>query len=158
MSETDQQIAIDTCISLLKSGSRVQIKMSGNSMFPFIKNGETCIIEPIENIEELKMGDVLVFGNQKKMIAHRLVSIRELNDKTFFYCRGDSRMKPDSAIPSENILGKAIAIIKKGKEIRIEALPGNLTLVKLSRYLIPFYYTYWGVRNLFCKRHPRFLL
>lgn len=153
----EQQTAISTCISMLKSGKPIKIKMSGNSMFPNIKNGDICIINPVVSIEDIKLGDILVFGNQTKLVAHRLLKIERNNEKIYYYCKGDSRFKLDSKISFESIIGKVDSMVINNIETKIGSQFKNGFSTKVNSYLFPFYYLFWRALMRLGKRHRSFL-
>ena len=154
MQITDQNIAKETCIKLLSEKRQVKIRMTGNSMFPFIKNGETCIIQPIITNETIiRNGDVLLFRKNDRLIAHRLLKIKINNGKYHYLCKGDSCIRTDGLIDSENIIGKVIAIVKANKIKQINNLKRNLIIAKISIFLIPFYYLFWTLKKLIPKRN-----
>ena len=63
--------------TLLGEGRSVRFRAAGNSMHPTIKQGDTLIIEPCRPAN-LSRGDIVLFKQDSRLVAHRLVGI-ELN-------------------------------------------------------------------------------
>jgi len=77
-----QHLFIDVSTKLLRQGKNVRFQAPGQSMHPAIREGETITVAPIAPFD-IKRGDILLYIVGKKIIAHRVVSIkRGKNDPT----------------------------------------------------------------------------
>ncbi len=77
-----QHLFIDMSTELLRCGQSVRFRAPGLSMHPAIKEGETITVVPISSFD-IKRGDILLYIVGKKVIAHRVVSIKkEKSDST----------------------------------------------------------------------------
>ena len=75
-----QNLFIDVSTELLRRGQSVRFRAPGLSMHPAIKEGEKITVVPISSFD-IKRGDILLYVVGKKVIAHRVVSIKsEKND------------------------------------------------------------------------------
>lgn len=75
-----QQLFIDMSTELLRRGQSVRFRAPGRSMHPAIKEGETITVAPIAPFD-IKRGDILLYLVGRKVVAHRVVSIKsEKND------------------------------------------------------------------------------
>ncbi len=75
-----QHLFIDVSTELLRRGQSVRFQAPGRSMHPSIKEGETITVAPIAPFD-IKRGDILLYIVGRKVIAHRVVSIKsEKND------------------------------------------------------------------------------
>ena len=94
--------------SKMQEDCEVQIKVSGCSMIPTIKDGTKIIVSEKEIYE---LGDILVFSDVvgKKLTVHRLVM--KYND--FYYCKGDNSFAIEK-ITFDNIIGAVIFQITDG--------------------------------------------
>jgi hypothetical protein len=63
---------------LLSHGYGVRFRAPGRSMYPTIREGETITVHPVEPCN-VKPGDILLYLVDKRVIAHRLVSIESKN-------------------------------------------------------------------------------
>jgi hypothetical protein len=71
-----QQLFIDVSTELLRQGQSVRFRAPGRSMHPTIKEGETIRVEPIAPFD-IKRGDILLYLVGRKVVAHRVVSIKK---------------------------------------------------------------------------------
>ena len=75
-----QHLFIDVSTEFLRRGQSVRFQAPGRSMHPAIKEGETITVAPIAPVN-IKRGDILLYIVGRKVIAHRVVSIKsEKND------------------------------------------------------------------------------
>jgi signal peptidase I len=92
-------------------------KSIGDSMFPFIKEGDTLIIKNLD-YKEIVIGDVIVCSNNGNLIAHRL--IKKYRDFALTKPDGYLKFQYDPLIKRENIKGTVIFIRKNNKLINIK--------------------------------------
>ena len=62
---------------LLNEGHSVRFQAPGKSMQPAVLDNDVLIVEPIEPAA-IKIGDVILFQVEERMIAHRVVSIEKV--------------------------------------------------------------------------------
>ena len=75
-----QHLFIDVSTEFLRQRKNVRFQAPGRSMHPAIKEGETITVAPIAPFD-IKRGDILLYIVGRKVIAHRVVSIKsEKND------------------------------------------------------------------------------
>lgn len=91
----------------------IWFRVTGNSMYPFIRaNRDDILLAPVRP-EELKIGDIVLFPGKYKggdYCLHRLYKMEGDMVQTF----GDGNNAPDLPFPRKNIIGKAL-LIKRGK-------------------------------------------
>ena len=81
----DPSSLVSLMTDLLSHGHGVRFEAPGRSMYPTIKEGETITVQPVEPCN-VKPGDILLYLVDKRVIAHRLVSIeRNSNDAGFHH-------------------------------------------------------------------------
>lgn len=95
----------------IKELKNINVTISTGSMRPLIKPGELITCEYKENY---KPGDVIIFFNGSKIIAHRIVQIR----KNEIFTQGDNNISPD---PLPTTKDHIIGVIKNRKNIFINA-------------------------------------
>lgn len=87
------------------------IAVGSGSMTPNINKGDAVIVEKlsVEEIKNIKVGEILVFKNEGVTIVHRVVQINKItDDKYYFYTKGDNNNSYDGyPISIENIVGVA---------------------------------------------------
>jgi hypothetical protein len=103
-------------IELLKRGMPIRFQAQGGSMRPWLKNGDTVEVEPVE-WTELKSGDVVLYRSAAgNWFAHRL--IKKLADGRLV-CQGDAGMRPDPPVNPEQVLGRVGAVRRNSQEKRL---------------------------------------
>jgi signal peptidase I len=92
------------------------VDTAGYSMWPFIRPGEKIVVKRVA-MDELNQGDVILYREDGELRLHRL--IRKTGDKGryAFYSRGDNSNSSPEFISEEMYIGKAVAVVRKGKMI-----------------------------------------
>lgn len=122
---------------ILGKGSCLRFQAKGDSMRPFIKNGQIIQVRPAK-IFEINSGDVIFcrsFNN--RMIVHRVIRKQRRNDKIVLLTKGDSTSDFDEYVYPDSILGKVIAIERNNRVIRMDKgmlRVINILCVKLSPF------------------------
>ena len=84
------------------------------SMEPRIKIGDIVVIDKLEDISNLKEGDIIAFNSEGKIIVHRIVKIYSYNEKIYIKTKGDNNNSEDpTAIQKKDVIGIAKVIIPK---------------------------------------------
>ena len=92
------------------------IVIGSNSMKPKIEKGDVVLIERLNDKEKdkLKVGDILIFKSQNKIICHRIYRIIERNNNKYYVTKGDYNEKPDSGVTdNKNVIGVVKLKFKK---------------------------------------------
>ena len=97
--------------SILEEGKKVKITVNGTSMYPLLKDGDQVEIEKTP-LEALKIGDIVVFENLNRWLAHRLIKIKKNDGRFTLITKGDSCIKFDAAIAEEAYIGKVTAFYR----------------------------------------------
>lgn len=106
---------------ILSGGGTFHFKAYGSSMYPFICNGDTLTIQPVD-IVRLKTGDVVLFTSHDGRIkVHRIIRKNIQREGVKFIMRGDSTLYSDGWILPEQILGKVDTVIRNRKDIRLDS-------------------------------------
>jgi len=102
---------------LLREGNIIKIKPQGYSMYPMIVPGrDEVIIEPVVNFSLLKRGDVVLYRRDESiLVLHRIWKIKSDG----IYLVGDNQEKIEGPLRPEQIKGKLISFIRRGREISV---------------------------------------
>ncbi len=97
-------------VSLMPIQGNIKIKIvKSGSMEPTIKTGAVVIIKPSNTY---KVGDIITFGRDTKSsipTTHRIVSIKESSNGTYFTTKGDANDEADSEETNKNnVIGHVI--------------------------------------------------
>lgn len=83
------------------------IAIASGSMEPKIYKGDVVVIEKLDGkYSDLKVGQIIAYNYEGVMIVHRVVNIEKVNDKYYFYTKGDNNANEDNyAVKEEMIYG-----------------------------------------------------
>jgi signal peptidase I len=154
MKPDDDKVFIqDISLNLLATGVPIRVNLGGRSMLPFLKSGDVGTVIPVKP-EELAIGDVVMFRNSIKIIAHRIIEIRHHKGKYQIRTKGDSSRHPDQILEGPEILGKLISFEHNG--IKHDLLSPhwqrrNIFMARYSGWFRPVYYLYFLLKRLIRK-------
>lgn len=124
-----------------QSHSTILWPIQGSSMEPFLKIGDTIEIIACP-LEKLRIGDVIVFIYQNRIIAHRLLY--------YDYCHGQwrGREQGDACqqgiwLQSSDFIGKVCSIQRSGYKINLQ----NFTWKMYNRIL-----GYYGLIKIILRK------
>lgn len=151
--DEDKVFIQDISLNLLATGVPIRVNLGGRSMLPFLKSGDVGTVIPVKP-EELSVGDVVMFHNSIKIIAHRIIHIRYQNGKYQILTKGDSSRHPDQPLAGHEILGKLISFEHKG--IKHDLLSPkwqrrNIFMARYSGWFRPLYYLYFLLKRVIRK-------
>lgn len=107
---------IDSVVSQLESGSMVLLTGCGDSMKPFIENGEDrVVLEKIPEDKEICVGEIYLYKRANgKYAIHRIFDTQE----SCVSAVGDAQVSVETDIPKRNLVALVTRVIKKnGTEI-----------------------------------------
>jgi signal peptidase I len=99
-----QLYQIELLKGLLETGKCVQLKSSGNSMYPIIQSNDLLIFRSSKKLD-YRRGDVVVFQRGHQLVCHRIKRILP-NDR--LETQGDSCIQSDGEVSKTDILGVVI--------------------------------------------------
>ncbi len=92
-------------IQMLKDGETVQFRPRGKSMAGKIESGELCTVEPIDAVETLRVGDIVLCKVKGSQYLHL---IKAIQGKRFQI--GNNRGRINGWITAGAIHGKLVRI------------------------------------------------
>lgn len=110
----------DLAVEVLRTYGSLRLGVTGWSMFPAVWPGDTIYIEAT-NISDVSEGDVVLFGREQRLFAHRV--LRDVISGTGLLTRGDAMRVPDPPVSERELLGKVTAIERNGKCIDVRKRP-----------------------------------
>ncbi len=123
--------------------------VKGKSMEPTIMENSNVIVESLHP-DQVKIGDVVVFKTQKKMIVHKIIGIHKINRDLFFVEKGND--SPISIFHHENLLGR----VSNGLEGKVVVEPYHKSFINI--YLLftyPVFKNCQIIRQLLRKRDKK---
>lgn len=98
--------------ALLSEGKRIQIHPKGFSMYPLLVPGRDEVILEKTDPKTARRGDVLLYRRKEGiLVLHRVYR----HDDTGFYMVGDHQKEIEGPLFEEQIRGKMIAFIRRGR-------------------------------------------
>jgi signal peptidase I len=98
---SNKELVDSTFLQLLHDQLEVDIPVYGLSMFPFYLPGDVIRVRKV-SFENLKKGDVIVFVQNNRLVAHRLLSIDKKNKCAV--SKGDGLLKKDSLLKKVDVV------------------------------------------------------
>jgi len=99
---------------VLRSSGTLRLQVMGWSMLPAIWPGDTLVIERI-NASAASEGDIVLFGRDRRLFAHRFVARTSVPGETKVLTRGDGMLAPDPPVSEADVLGRVSFIVRNGK-------------------------------------------
>jgi len=124
---------VDLFEEILSRGSVLRVRVTGNSMAPFLKGGEFVTIRRVP-AASIRAGDLILFSlHEDSAILHRVIKRKESGSRSLsFITKGDGRSTPEGPVNQQSILGKVCRVEKmaspSGKMTRInmESVPWRI--------------------------------
>jgi signal peptidase I len=107
---------------ILKRGYYVRIPTLGRSMFPLISS--IIHIEPAK-AEDIRVGDIVVYSSEEKMVAHRLAKKIIKEEKELLVVKGDTWLGSSEVLPKD-VIGKVIKVEKWGIQLNFKGGIGKI--------------------------------
>jgi len=89
----------------------------GWSMLPAVWPGDTLVVESAGS-NSVSKGDIVLFGRDRRLFAHRVVSRRSQAEDSQVVTRGDAMPTPDLPLAEDELLGRVSFILRNGKCIK----------------------------------------
>lgn len=102
--------------ALLLEGHTVRFGPRGYSMYPvFVPGRDEAVVAPASP-DTVKRGDVVLYRRQEGiLVLHRVWK----KNKSGFYMVGDNQVETEGPLSPDQIKGKLVALVRKGKEIPV---------------------------------------
>ena len=113
--------------------------MAAIACIPFLRKDDVITIDK-GNINEIKIGDIVVFKNENRWIAHRLIKKCTKNNKKYLLTKGDTCWHTDLLFSENNFIGKVASYSRKSKQYDLNTTIfkfKGLFLARLSILLTP---------------------
>lgn len=114
----DSEIFSAVIAQALASGTPVQFRAEGESMYPTIRDGEAVTVAPVSPASIVR-GDVVLFRHGRRVLAHRVVGVTMSGTERFLELRGDAKAAGDGSVNASAIVGKVINVRRGGRVIAL---------------------------------------
>ncbi|RNC64562.1 S24/S26 family peptidase [Proteiniphilum sp. X52] len=134
------EVMLPEVARMLSEGKQVTIRAKGNSMLPFIVGGKDSVV--LEGKGLYGVGDIVLAEIRPKLfVLHRILKI----DDEQVTLMGDGNISGMEQCRRENICGRVITIIHKGRQIDCDSKKSHRkarlwkSLLPVRRYLLGIY-------------------
>jgi signal peptidase I len=90
----------------------VRLRVTGASMMPTVWPGDILIVRSC-NTNEFEPGQIVLYRRDGKLVAHRIIRIQD----DLLTTRGDSVRHDDSPIRKCDVVGRVVALVRRGREV-----------------------------------------
>ena len=78
-----------------------------------INKGDATVYRTYNNGEKIKKNDIIIFNVNGVRYVHRVISIKNINNKIRYYTKGDANQQADDwVLTNKDIIGKSLFKIK----------------------------------------------
>lgn len=102
---------------VLRSSGKLRLQVTGWSMLPSVWPGDTLVVERVTN-ESVSAGDIVLFGRDRRLFAHRVVTRARHELDSAIVTRGDAMPAADPPIEKNELLGRVSHILREGRFIK----------------------------------------
>src|SRR5258706_9936330 len=99
---------------VLRSSGTLRLRVTGRSMLPTIWPGDILVIQRAGS-DGVFEGDIAVFSNGRRFVAHRVVAKEEGAGGSMVQTRGDAVRYADSPVAGDDLLGRVSFILRNGR-------------------------------------------
>lgn len=113
----------------LAAGQSYQFRVVSASMAPLVAAGDAVVIRAVAP-ESLAPGDIVLLESAGVFVLHRLAVIRAGRG---LLTQGDRNAEPDGPWPPEALIGRAVAVVRAGRELDLTAGAGAALARRVGR-------------------------
>ncbi len=118
MREIDTVTLLTAMQELTEAGHTVSVRVSGNSMAPFLRHGRDTVWFKKPD-RPLRVGDVVFYRRASgQFVLHRICRIRDDG----YYIVGDNQTGVEGPVQAAQIFAVAVQVCRKGKILRPDHL------------------------------------
>ena len=108
-------IAVLLFMVLINSGlvKYQSLVIGSNSMKDYIEKGDVILIDQTDNPADFKVGDIMAFNYDNKIIVHRIVLKEQRDGRVYYKTKGDNNEHEDAIFISRSMVkGKVLGRVK----------------------------------------------
>ena len=101
---------------LLQEGKKIEITVKGNSMRPFLFDGETVVVTPVAVDCPLKKCDIILAETSTgQVMMHRIRKISPAGIRM----KGDGNLYQSELVRPEDVMGRVAGVVRNGKTVSL---------------------------------------
>jgi hypothetical protein len=101
-----------------QAGRKHTIPITGRSMLPLIQDGDH--VQVTHDLSDVQRGDVVVFQQGGKLIAHRVLHMRKEGSEALCITKGDSVPCFDAPVRAHEIIGRVVAVSRGNRCVSLD--------------------------------------
>jgi signal peptidase I len=113
-------IGCDLVGEVIRTFGEVRLRVFGSSMTPSILPGDVISIQRTQ-INEISSGEVILFSQNGRLFAHRVIARAGNPNELRLIARGDRLRHNDPPVSSSELLGRVISVERGGRIIDFSA-------------------------------------
>ena len=113
--------------ALLEDGVSVGIPVTGRSMRPTLLPGDRVIAAPFLGLP--RPGQIVLARAGAGLVAHRLARVDLIEGRRVYRLQGEASDAFDAGVPREALLGRVVAVLRRGERRPIDECPAVLERV-----------------------------
>lgn len=78
------------------------IAIASGSMRPQIYKGDVVVVDQKFKVENIKNKQIIAYKHKGVVVVHRVVNVIKVENKYYFYTKGDANKDPDNYVVNEN--------------------------------------------------------
>jgi len=118
--EAANAICCDLVGEVIRTFGEVRLRVFGSSMTPSILPGDMISIQRTQ-INEISSGEVILFSQNGRLFAHRVIAPAGNPNELRLITRGDRLRHNDPPVSSSELLGRVISVERGGRIIDFAA-------------------------------------
>ena len=100
-----------------QAGTEHLIPITGDSMLPLIREGDQVLVS--HGGADLQQGDVVVFQQGGKTVAHRVLRLKRDQTGSTYLTKGDNVWRVDGPVKANEIIGRVLAIKRGNRAVSL---------------------------------------
>jgi signal peptidase I len=111
-----EALECELAAEVLRSAGRLRLRATGASMLPAVWPGDILSVHS-HGVMAVLPGDIVLFGREGRLVAHRVVGRTICQDTIQLVTRGDSVEGSDAPVSSHELLGRVTAIERGSRQL-----------------------------------------
>jgi len=108
-----QQVQLEMAADLLRRGERMSLCVRGSSMLPSLFPGDVLTFRQCSP-SEIVVGDIVLFLREGRCFIHRVAERKAVGGDSRILTRGDALPACDAPVGETEVLGRLMAVERKG--------------------------------------------
>lgn len=129
--------------ALIASGRSFRLRVRGQSMFPWIRDGDEIQVAPVA-VDQVRVGDIVFFRRGRLLLAHRVIRRLGGGETVQWVTRGDNHLQDDGPInlPAD-LIGRVEKVYRGRRTIALDRGLARVVGRLAARYRVAHWVLLW---------------